>query len=432
LHSRRCDQTNLTLVGRGIRSSKAMAKANLVSRNGTGQGETSDVQFFSHPAQRIRMLSAELSGSDRAIEIVGLSPNFVDVLTKLEKVARYREPILITGESGVGKDQFAQTLHVLSCPKGPYVPVSCPQYQDGNLTVSELFGHVKGSFTGAISDHRGAFEQANGGVIFLDEIGDLPASAQAMLLRTLSTGEFRPLGGTASRSAHARVVSATNRRLNQLIMSGDFRYDLFFRLRHFHLDIPPLRQRGSDWQLLVEYWLQRLQHQYGVAKRLSAEALAMLARYDWPGNVRQLVGVLTTGYAMADDDVIEPRDLESLIERTDDTPEDLDSHYARVVENGDDFWDVIYQPFLHRELNRGQVRAFIQRGLVATQGKYRRLLGLLHLPASDYQRFMDFLRHHDLKPELTSFARSGGEAPMNRARGLPTSASGGAMSKRAR
>jgi DNA-binding NtrC family response regulator len=365
------------------------------------------VPFFSDPAQRIRSRSIEVGGEHQAVDLVGLSPTFIDVLIKLEKVARYDEPVLVTGESGVGKEPFARALHVLGKPKGPYVPVNCPQYQDSSLTVSELFGHVKGSFTGAISDHRGAFDQAHGGVIFLDEIGDLPSGAQAILLRTLSSGEFRPLGGGTSRSAHARVVSATNRPLNHLVMAGGFRYDLFFRLRHFHLAIPPLRQRGDDWRLIVEHWLQRLQRQYGVAKQFSCEALAMLAEYDWPGNVRQLIGLVTTGYAMSDGACIELRDVESLLERSDGppdggdsrhNPDGGDSRYNRVVDHRESFWEIVYQPFLDRELNRGQVRAVVRRGLAASQGSYRRLLEVLHLPASDYQRFMDFLRHHDLKP----------------------------------
>jgi DNA-binding NtrC family response regulator len=365
----------------------------------TSSGPSSDA-FFSDPARRIRSRSIEVSGENQAVELIGLSPTFVEVLIKLEKVARYEEPVLVTGESGVGKEPFARTLHLLGHPKGPYVPVSCPQYQEGSLTVSELFGHVKGSFTGATSDHRGAFEQAHGGVIFLDEIGDLPPGAQAMLLRTLSTGEFRPLGGNTSRSARARVVSATNRPLNHLVMTGGFRYDLFFRLRHFHLAIPPLRQRGDDWRLILEHCLQRLQRQYGVAKHFSSEALAMLAEYDWPGNLRQLIGLVTTGYAMADGTSIELRDVESLLERSDGSlsSDGGDSRYNRVVDDRDNFWEVVYQPFLNRDLNRGQARAFIRRGLAASQGSYRRLVELLHLPRSDYQRFMDFLRHHDLKP----------------------------------
>jgi DNA-binding NtrC family response regulator len=368
------------------------------SRSTVDPGGPGIAACFSDSARRIRERSIAVGGEHQAVDLIGLSPTFVDALTKLEKISRYEEPVLITGESGVGKEPFARTLHVLGHPEGPYVPVNCPQYQEGSLTVSELFGHVKGSFTGATSDHRGAFEQAHGGVIFLDEIGDLPPSVQAMLLRTLSTGEFRPLGSSGSRSARARVVSATNRPLNLLVMAGGFRYDLFFRLRYFHLAIPPLRQRGDDWRLILDHWLHRLQRQYGVAKHFSSEALAMLADYDWPGNVRQLIGLVTTGYVMADGISIGLHDVESLLDRSDGSQDGADSRYSRVVDGGDDFWKVVYQPFLDRELNRGQVRAIIRRGLAASHGSYRRLLELLHLTSSDYQRFMDFLRHHDLKP----------------------------------
>src|SRR5206468_7016675 len=148
--------------------------------------------------------------------MVGISEPFQALLGKLEKVARFREPVLVTGESGVGKEGVAQALYLLSQQTmgRPYVAVNCPQFQEDNLTVSELFGHAKGSFTGALTDRRGAFEEADGGVLFLDEVGDLHLTAQAMLLRTLQTGEFKPLGAARSRLADVRVVSATNRSLN--------------------------------------------------------------------------------------------------------------------------------------------------------------------------------------------------------------------------
>src|SRR5262249_52790070 len=157
------------------------------------------------------------------------------------------------------KEGVAQAVYLFGQMIGrPYIAVNCPQFQEDNMTVSELFGHTKGSFTGALTDRRGAFEEADGGVLFLDEIGDLHPTAQAMLLRVLASGEVRPLGATKHRTVEVRVVSATNRPLNRLIMNQQFRYDLFFRLRHFHLDIPPLRDRGDDWRLVMDYWLARL------------------------------------------------------------------------------------------------------------------------------------------------------------------------------
>ena len=266
-----------------------------------------DPAGFTEQALRLRALSTERWGPEQTIEMVGRSEPLLELQKKIEKVARYREPVLITGESGVGKEALAQSIYLLGdASHKPFVSVNCPQYQEGNLTVSELFGHARGSFTGAIADRRGAFEEADGGVIFLDEIGDLQSSAQAMLLRALSTGEFRPLGASRPRKVDVRVISATNRSLNSLVMTNEFRYDLFFRLARFHVTVPPLRDRGDDWLLIVEHCLMRLRHKYGVRKRLSAAATRVLQAYNWPGNVRQLINLVTTGYAMADGDVIEP------------------------------------------------------------------------------------------------------------------------------
>ena len=342
----------------------------------------------------------ERFGAERALELVGHAPNLLQALAKLEKVARYREPVLITGESGTGKELFAQAVFLFGQTKGkPFVPVNCPQYQDGNLTVSELFGHTRGSFTGAVADRKGAFEEADGGVIFLDEIADLNQSAQVMLLRTLSTGEFRPVGATRSRVVDVRVVSATNRPLNQLVMTNEFRYDLLFRLRQFHVEIPALRDRGDDWRLMTDFWLTRLATQYGVAKRFSTAALGVLERYDWPGNVRQLIGIVKTGYAMADTATIEPSDFASQLEASAAMPgTEGPGLYERIVNDGAEFWGTVYESFMNRDLNRAQVKAVIKSGLTAAGGNYRRVLELFRLPATDYQRFMDFLRHHDLKP----------------------------------
>jgi DNA-binding NtrC family response regulator len=370
------------------------------------QGSTDMVALeglLSPTSQRVRDLSVARWGPDRAVEMVGASRAFLEMLTRLEKIARYREPVLITGESGVGKELVAQALHLLGQQSGrPYVSVNCPQFQEGNLTVSELFGHQKGSFTGAIADHTGAFEEAHGGAIFLDEIADLHPSAQAMLLRALATGEFRPIGATRPRSVDVRVIAATNRPLNRLMLSGEFRHDLFFRLRSFHVDVPPLRGRGDDWRLLIDQCLQRLGRKYGVARQLSARAESRLAMYAWPGNVRQLIGMITSGYAMADGPSIEPEDFASHLDGyeagAEPTPTPGDDLFEDLVSCGHDFWERVYERFMSRDLNRSEVRRVIDRGLQAAQGSYRRLLDLLRLPSSDYQRFMDFLRHHDLKP----------------------------------
>ena len=365
---------------------------------GTGFGLMTEL------ATRVRALSVGRWGNDKAVEMVGASPAFIELQRKLAKVARYREPVLITGEAGVGKEQLAEAIYLLSESHGrPYVAVNCPQYQEGNLTVSELFGHVKGSFTGAVGDHRGAFEEADGGIIFLDEIGDLPANAQAMLLRALATAEFRPHGGSRSRRIDVRVISATNRPLNQLVMTNQFRYDLFSRLARFQLDVPPLRDRADDWLLLVDHSLNRLGMKYGVRKQMSAAALRLLETYPWPGNVRQLISVVTTGYAMADGDTIEREDFATVLDRDATapiapSPHSPDALYHRLVRRGESFWEIVYEQFMDRNLNRPQVKELIRKGLEQADHNYRNVLQLFGMPASDYQRFMDFLRHHDLKP----------------------------------
>lgn len=383
------------------RRSRVMARLQL-SRSDAGTALAGALvnQWLSEPALRIRALSAQAHGEAQAVEMVGQSPAFLAVLAKAEKIARYREPVLITGESGVGKEQFAHAVHLLgSGGRRPYVSVNCPQYQEGNLTVSELFGHRKGSFTGAVADRRGAFEEADGGSIFLDEIGDLPAPAQAMLLRALSTGEYRPLGANAARSADVRVLSATNRNLNALAVGGQFRYDLFFRLCHFQLALPTLQERGDDWRLIVDYTLHRLARKYGVSKQLSSSALASLERWEWPGNVRQLVSVITASYGMAAGELIDLDDVEPLIDPTGRAADadDISVLYSRLTVAQQSFWDAIGDPFLNRDLNRAQVRSVVRRGLDAASHNYRQLLAVFNLPDSDYQRFMDFLRHHNLK-----------------------------------
>jgi DNA-binding NtrC family response regulator len=355
---------------------------------------------FSEVALRVRGLSIEEWGASRAIDMVGQHPSYVSLLARLQKVSVYDEPVLITGESGSGKESLAQALYLLGLRRGkPYVAVNCPQYQDGNLTVSELFGHRKGSFTGAIVDRKGCFETGDGGVIFLDEIADLHMSAQVMLLRALASGEFQPLGSDVSRRVNVRVVAATNRHLEQLMVAQQFRHDLFFRLHYFMLRVPPLRERGDDWLFLLDYALFRLHQKYGVAKKFSREALDTLSTYKWPGNVRQVISVATMGYALADGDTISLPDFEAQLEFGGASPSDyVEELYERISLRQQTFWEAVYEPFMKRDLNRVQVKAVIKKGLASCEGSYQKLVDSLGLSRNEYQRFMDFLRHQDLKP----------------------------------
>jgi len=353
-------------------------------------------------ATRVRRTSIARYGATREVIMVGQSPAYVEGLRKAQKVAAFQEPVLVLGESGVGKESVAQAIHLLG-PRShkPMVSVNCPQYQEGNLTVSELFGHKRGSFTGAAADRQGCFETANGGVIFLDEIGDLHIQAQVMFLRALATGEFQPLGADYTRQVNCRVVAATNRALHDLMVGEEFRHDLFFRLQYFVLKIPPLRERGNDWYLLADHFLDSLSKKYGVCKKFSEDSLRVLESYSWPGNIRELQSLTTTAYAMSDGDRIEPEDFVAAMQKgRSQDPVDRNGQiglFERVTSGGN-FWDEVHKPFLQRELNRAQVREFIRRGLEESSGSYRRLLDIIGVDEADYQRFMDFLRHHRLKP----------------------------------
>jgi DNA-binding NtrC family response regulator len=235
-------------------------------------------------------------------------------------------------------------------------------------------------------------------VIFLDEIADLHMSAQVMLLRALASGEFQPLGSDSVKRVNVRLVAATNRPLEQLMVAQQFRHDLFFRLRYFMLQVPPVRERGDDWLLLLDYALFRLYQKYGIAKRFSRASLDVLRPYDWPGNVRQVMSVATVGYALSDGDTIEPSHFQDQLNAAGGGASYAEDLFQRVVIGPEDFWTAVHEPFMKRDLNRVQVKAFVRKGLLDSQGSYQRLIARMGLPPDDYQRFMDFLRHHDLKP----------------------------------
>ena len=353
-------------------------------------------------ALQVRTKSLEKWGSKQAVDLVGVSPKMRDTLDKVQKFAKFNQTILITGESGVGKELFAKACHLMSARiNAPFVVVNCPQYSEGNVTVSELFGHVKGSFTGAIADHKGLFDAADRGAVFLDEVGDLPPTAQTMLLRALAEKEVKPLGSTKTYSVDVRVIAATNRPLRDMIASGHFRQDLYFRLRYFPLDIPALRDRDEDWKLLISYFVDKLNQEYNLKKAFSPTSIKFLERYPWPGNVRELRSIVTIGFSMAESKYIEPDHFVSELRQANLAGPNTGKSalFENMVENGRSFWDIVHEPFLERDLNRAQVREIISQGLLAARGSYRRMSFLFNIRPDHYQKFMDFLRHHRLKPD---------------------------------
>jgi DNA-binding NtrC family response regulator len=240
--------------------------------------------------------------------LVGRSPALLEVYKQVARAASTQVPVLITGETGTGKEQVARVLHERSTRSdGPFIPVDCAAIAE-SLMESELFGHAKGAFTGAAGLRRGLFEEATGGTLFLDEIGDVGPKIQSQLLRTIQEGEIRRLGESTAIKVDVRIVTATNKDLLQLVRDGRFREDLFYRLDVVHLHLPPLRDRREDIPALVEHF-GSLHARGGARPVFTQEAIARLQQYDWPGNVRQLENVVARALALNVTGIVGPQDI---------------------------------------------------------------------------------------------------------------------------
>ncbi|MBN1101879.1 MAG: sigma 54-interacting transcriptional regulator [Deltaproteobacteria bacterium] len=241
--------------------------------------------------------------------IIGQDPKMLAVYRKIRDLATNDYPVHITGETGTGKELVANAIHNESRRGGkPFVAINCGALPEGILE-SELFGHVKGAFTGAVRDKKGRFELADGGTLFLDEVADLPRVVQARLLRVLQEGTFERVGGEKTLSVNVRVVSATNRNLRQEVKRGSFREDLYYRINVVPIELPPLRERKGDIPMLVDHLLQRAREEGQETPGISAEVLAILKAYAWPGNVRELQSALRYALVHAHGRVIQPAHL---------------------------------------------------------------------------------------------------------------------------
>jgi DNA-binding NtrC family response regulator len=256
------------------------------------------------------LLKEEFQKRYRLPAIVGESPRIVEVGQSIQKVARTDSTVLLQGESGTGKELFARAIHQLSPRRDrPFVAINCAAIPD-TLIENELFGHEKGSFTGATARQLGKFELADNGTIFLDEIGELGPAVQTKILRVLQERRFERIGGQATIEVDVRVICATNRNLGDDVKSGRFREDLFFRINVFPVTIPPLRARREDVDALTDFFLQRFARELGKpGLRIADDARAALRAYDWPGNIRELENCIERAGILCDDDVIRPRDL---------------------------------------------------------------------------------------------------------------------------
>lgn len=239
-------------------------------------------------------------------ELIGESPSMLEVKELVARVADTEASVMIQGESGTGKELVALALHFNSSRNVKnFVPVDCASLGEG-LIQSELFGHTRGAFTGALSAHAGLIRHAHEGTLFLDEIGEMDLTLQARLLRTLQQRMVRPVGSNQEYKVDIRVISATNRQLNQEIAAGHFREDLYYRLNTISIELPPLRRRREDIPMLVDYFIKQSQKKNKQIKRITDDAMACLCAYDWPGNVRELANIVFRAVVLSRDAVIHP------------------------------------------------------------------------------------------------------------------------------
>jgi transcriptional regulator with PAS, ATPase and Fis domain len=373
---------------------------------------------------------------DAHTQLIGNSRAISELREEIARVARSDAKVLITGESGTGKEVVARAIAMSpeTARADIFVPVNCAGIAE-TLLESELFGHVKGSFTGAYRDKPGKLEMADNGTLFLDEIGEMTLRMQGLLLRFLETGEIQKVGAErVSNTSNVRIMAATNRDLWHLIAQGQFREDLFYRINVIHLVIPPLRERREDIPLLVEHFLRRFispnggfSNGNGVAnghgngngngtahttahahaspvRAVAPDALAALCTYSWPGNVRQVENVIERLVVTGRNEVVPFEALPHEIrkqgqlghrpgrERRRTIADDL---FKKLIEERESFWTAVYPLYMSREIAKSQLRDLVHKGLEEARGNYKIVLRLFNMETSDYKRFLNFLRKHD-------------------------------------
>lgn len=352
--------------------------------------------------------------------IVGESAALRQVCALARQVAPGDAVVLITGESGVGKDLVARLVHCRSRrAAGPLVAVNCAAVTE-TLLESELFGHVRGSYTDAVRDTPGKLQLANRGTIFLDEVGEMSLRMQALLLRFLERGEIQPVGSARTESVvDARVVAATNRNLQDAVAAGRFREDLLYRLDVVRIHVPPLRDRREDVRPLVAHLLAGSGRQV----TFDEDALRAMETYRWPGNVRELQNVVerviwtnppsVVGIANLPSQ-LRPGSIERVLPVEERRRQRADDLFQALSDGALSFWDHVHTLFLDRDLTRHDLRELVRKGLVATRGNYRAVVTLFGMPQSDYKRFLNFLGTHDcvvdFRPYRGGAASGGAEA----------------------
>jgi DNA-binding NtrC family response regulator len=359
-------------------------------------------------------------------EVVGVSNAVRCIVEECDCIASSRSKVLITGESGVGKEVFARYIHRRSARRdAPMITLNCAGVPE-SLLESELFGHVRGSFTDAHRDRRGILEAAHRGTVLLDEIGEMGPRMQTLLLRFLETGEIQRVGADQpGKPLDVRLIAATNRDLLAETRKKTFREDLYYRLNVVHLTVPPLRERREDIKPLLDHFLRLASALEGrPIPKLTPEAAAYLDDYRWPGNVRELRNVaerLVVGYGGR---AVTLKDLPAEITTADTEIEPVaspgvghnltDECYDRMARGRESFWAVVYEPFINHDLTRKELRAIVRRGLEQTHGSYPRVVALFNLPEKDCRKFMRFLHKHSCHLPIQQFRMLRDAAPTAR------------------
>jgi len=337
-------------------------------------------------------------------QILGISTAARLIEDEVNCAARSDAKVLITGESGVGKEVVARLIHERSARRdAPLVTINCAGIPD-TLLASELFGHVRGSFTDAYRDKQGWIEQANHGTIFMDEIGEMSPQMQSMLLRFLENGEIQRVGSDRRAcTIDVRIIAATNRDLHARVAALEFREDLFYRLNVIHIEIPALRRRREDIPAMLDHFLRQFAESHRVdVPRLHEDAAAQIAAAEWPGNVRQLRNIAERLVVRGRGGVIGAADLPREIlslgsagQTTSAAPARAEVLFKRMVQDRETFWTVVYEPFMSRDLTREDLRETVKTGLKLSHGSYEGLLRLFNVAPGDYKRLMNFLRKFD-------------------------------------
>ena len=378
---------------------------------------------------------------DKSTVMLGTSAAMRAIEREIDVAAACTAKVLITGESGVGKELVARLIHEDGARRtDKFIAINCAGLPD-SLLESELFGHVRGSFTGAYRDKKGWLEAAHGGTVFLDEVGEMSLRMQAMLLRFLETGEIQRVGSDRPLPPlDVRVIAATHRNLSECVRERTFREDLYYRLNVVHIEVPPLRERRGDIPVLLRHFLSMFSTAHRVPlPEITPDAMQRLANYDWPGNVRELKNVAERLVVGSRTGRIEPGSLPPdvsarggqgvsrhgarsgvamSIASAATTPEPsssaaLQQRLDRLMKDRVSFWSEVHEPFMNHDITREDVRQLVREGLAHTRGNYKMLVRAFNMDPRDYKRFLSFLRTYECHVSFRPFRMMGAECPEN-------------------